>query len=130
MDEVLPDGPEAHPDPCTDATQISRPTRNRQPTQKTINNKKQSDIKKQAQRATTLSTSDKTLVSEALYYRYTTVNLEDPIYYNFNPIFNLNTTINKLVLIKAFQTIKEAIFLENKQKLLIYYKAINSLYTK
>lgn len=77
VEEIPRNGPDAHPDPCTDATYTSRP-KTPIPSQEVLLNDKWSDTKMWAQRAIAHTKCDKTLEAERLYCRQATLSHEDP----------------------------------------------------
>ena len=105
VEEVLPDGPEAHPDPSTDATYTSggRPTRTRVPTQKVADNEKQSTVQNWATKAILASKSDATVQSERMYCRQAVANgIEVVTHHEFDPDYDLDAVVDCITAIKTF----------------------------
>ena len=105
--EVLPDSPEAHPDPSTDATYTSLPKRVSKPTSKILLNEKWGDTKMWAQRAIAHTKCNKTLEAERLYCRQATLDHEDPVHHDFEPDFDLATAVQQIAEMRCHQATEE-----------------------
>ena len=96
VERIPSDSPEAHPDPCPDATYTLRPKRIPVPSQKVVLNEKWSDTKMWAQRAIAHTKCNKTLESERLYFRQAIVNHEDLSHHDFEPDFDLAAAVQQI----------------------------------
>ena len=101
LEEILPNGPESHPDPSTDSTHTSRPKRISKPSRKVLDNQKWSNSNMWAQRAIAHTKCTASLESERLYCRQATLNHEDPCYHDFEPEFDLDTALQQLIAMRS-----------------------------
>ena len=100
LEEIPPGSPEMHPDPYIDSTQISLPKRIPKDSQKVLDNKKWDDLVMWAQRAIAHIKSTKSLEAERLYCRQATLSYNDPHHYDFEPEYDLTTTIQQIAEIR------------------------------
>ena len=98
---VPPNGPDTHPDPCTDATYTSLPKRVSKPSQKVLDNQKWSNTNMWAQRAIAHMKCKASLEAEQHYCRQATLNHEDPYYHDFEPEFDLDTALQHLIAMRS-----------------------------
>ena len=96
LEEIHLGSPEMHPDLYIDSTQISLPKRIPKDSQKVLDNKKWDDPVMWAQRAIAHIKSTKSLKAERLYYRQATLSYNDPHYHDFEPKYDLTTTIQQI----------------------------------
>ena len=120
---------ESHPDPSPNKTYSTRSKRPAQPSQKVLLNEKWGDPHMWARRAITHTKCSKTLESERLYYRLTTLSVGDPNYHDFEPEFDLMGAVQQIAEMRAYQAVANHDEMDDCEPL-TYQQAMNGPYTK
>ena len=125
----LENGLESHPDPSPDGTYSTRSKRSIQPSQKVLLNEKWGDPHMWARRAIAHSKYSRTLESERLYCRLTTLSVGDPNYHDFESEFDLIGAVQQIAEMRAYQAVANHDEMDNYEPL-TYQQAIDGPYAK